>query len=45
MLASEIESAARAGETEKTKRLLSDLDFEIEGFSVALNAFLTSVQT
>lgn len=44
-LASEIESAARAEDTEKTKRLLSDLDVEIEGFSAALNAFLTSVQT
>lgn len=44
-LASEIESAARDGNIDRIKRLMPDLDAEIDGFSAALNAFLVDVQT
>lgn len=44
-LASEIELAARAGDTHKINQLLPDLGVGIEGFSAALNAFLVGMQT
>lgn len=39
-LASEIEAAARAGDTEKIKELCRDLDARIDGFAAAMNAFM-----
>ena len=44
-LASEIELAARARDPAKMQLLVPDLDAAIDGFSAALNAFLTGVQT